>query len=188
MSPPSKLLCDEDRLLLLARAREAINQIAVQQRIPDFPPVVGRLAEPGGAFVTVRCNGRLRGCIGRVDADTSLAETVAQAAIGAALHDPRFPPIRECEIANLRIEISAVSELRRSSPGEIAAGTHGVVVMSGDRRGLLLPQVATERGWPANRLLEETCVKAGLDRGAWRDSATQIFTFTAEIFSEPDVG
>jgi AMMECR1 domain-containing protein len=57
-------------------------------------------------------------------------------------------------------------------------------VARGAFRGVLLPQVATERKWSGQRLLEETCMKAGLARDAWRDPATQVFGFTAEIFSE----
>ncbi len=70
------------------------------------------------------------------------------------------------------------------SPSPILAGIHGLLVVRGDHRGLLLPQVAAERRWSAERFLEETCEKAGLDRNAWRDPETNIFVFTAEVFSE----
>src|SRR5438067_5659211 len=64
MHPPSEL-SDEDRHLLLARARQAIFETLTSMSLPDLPPALGRLAEPSGVFVTLRCNGRLRGCIGR---------------------------------------------------------------------------------------------------------------------------
>ena len=63
-------------------------------------------------------------------------------------------------------------------------GVHGLLVVLDDHRGLLLPQVASERRWSAERFLEETCEKAGLDRNAWRDPRTNVFVFTAEVFSE----
>ena len=92
--------------------------------------------------------------------------------------------IRAEEVAALEIEISVLTIPERILREAIVAGLHGLMVVRGSARGLLLPQVATERKWPAPRLLEETCVKAGLPRDAWRDPATEIFGFTAEIFSE----
>jgi uncharacterized protein (TIGR00296 family) len=86
------------------------------------------------------------------------------------------------EISGLEIEISVLTLPERILPEEIVAGRHGLLVMRGPHKGLLLPQVATERNWSGQRLLEETCGKAGLPRDAWRDPATQIFGFTAEIF------
>lgn len=152
--------------------------------VPDLPPAVGRLAEPAGAFVTLRSNGRLRGCIGRTDAAHSLGETVVQCAITAALQDPRFGALPIEELAGLEIEISVISQLRPASPEQIQRGVHGIVVSRGASRGLLLPQVAIERGWSAMQLLEAACQKAGLEAGAWRDPETKLLTFTAEVFSE----
>ena len=177
-------LSDDDRRALLARARQAISEAVCEQRLPDLPPPSQRLAEPGGAFVTVRCGGKLRGCIGRVNAVHALAETVAQCAIGAALQDPRFGPLGPDEIARLEIEISVVSELRPIKPEEVEVGIHGIVVSRGAGRGLLLPQVAVERNWSAAQFIEETCRKAGLEPSAWRDPETELFAFTAEVFSE----
>jgi AmmeMemoRadiSam system protein A len=180
-------LSNEDRCTLLQRARQAIVEAVLHRRIPDFPPKAGRLAEPGGAFVTLFCGGRLQGCIGRVDRSSSLAETVAQCAISAALHDQRFPPLGKHQIELLRIEISVLSELFPVSAQAIEAGTHGLVVTRGTRRGLLLPQVAVERRWSVERFLEETCRKAGMEPGAWQDPQTSLFAFTAEVFGETDV-
>ena len=82
------------------------------------------------------------------------------------------------------IEISVLTAPESISPEEIEAGRHGLIVVQGSFKGLLLPQVAAERKWTGQRLLEETCVKAGLPRDAWRDRATKLFSFTAEVFSE----
>ncbi len=182
-SPP---LSGDDRRSLLARARQAIIEAICSQSIADFPEPAGRLAEPGSAFVTVHCASRLRGCVGRTDRAVALAEVVAQCAIGAALRDTRFRPVEAAELDRMSIEISVLSELRAIAQDALEAGTHGVMVCRGERRGLLLPQVAAERGWSVERFLEETCQKAGLEASAWRDSQTQILGFTAEIFSEAD--
>jgi AmmeMemoRadiSam system protein A len=187
MPPPcSQLLSSDDRRALLGRARTAVTEAVCSESIADFPAPTARLAEPGSAFVTIHCAGRLRGCVGCTDRTLALAEVVAQCAIGAAMRDARFRPMQPAELGRMSIEISVLSELSPLAPDAFKPGTHGVVVSRGDRRGLLLPQVAVERGWSIERFLEETCRKAGLEPNAWRDPETQILGFTAEIFSEMD--
>lgn len=182
----SSPLSSEDRRDLLIRARRVISEVVCSQSIADLPAPAGRLAEPGSAFVTVHCAGRLRGCVGRVDRTLALAEVVAQCAIGAVTQDTRFRPLQAYEIDEVEIEISVLSELQAASPHELEIGTHGIVVSRAERRGLLLPQVAAERGWSAERFLEETCKKAGLEPNAWRDPQTSLLAFTAEVFGESD--
>jgi uncharacterized protein len=176
----------EDRCVLLARARRAIVETVCSQVLPDLPAPEGRLARPGGAFVTLRFRGKLRGCIGRIEADHALAETVAQCAITAALQDPRFEPLRRDELSGLEIEISVVSELSSVRAEEIQPGAHGIVVTRGASRALLLPQVATEHHWSTTEFLQAACRKANLQPDAWRDPATRLFAFLAEVFSETE--
>jgi AmmeMemoRadiSam system protein A len=177
-------LSDGDRLTLLALARKAILETVSSSNFPDLAQVTGRLAEPQAAFVTLRWDGKLRGCIGQPDGAHGLAETVVQCAITAALRDPRFGPLRAEEIDGLEIEISVISELRAVRPEEIELGTHGIVVTGGGRRGLLLPQVAVERNWSVIQFLEATCRKSGLQANAWREPDTKLFAFTAEVFTD----
>ena len=172
---------------MLGIARRAISSVVAENRVPDLPPFPSKFSLSRGAFVTLYRGGKLRGCVGQVEDPGPLAEGVARAAINAALHDPRFPPVAVGEVAALGIEISVLSPLERIAPDAIVAGEHGVLVIRPPERGLLLPQVATERGWSGRRLLEETCAKAGLPRDVWRDPATQIFAFTAEVFSEVEI-
>jgi uncharacterized protein (TIGR00296 family) len=106
------------------------------------------------------------------------------AAISAAMHDPRFDAVRAEEVAALDIEISVLSPFENIAALDVRVGIHGLMIVRGPFRGLLLPQVAMEYRWSATRFLEETCVKAGLPRDAWRDSETQISAFTAEVFAE----
>jgi AmmeMemoRadiSam system protein A len=177
-------LSNDDWLTLVEIARRAISCAVVEKRVLDFPPLSAALSEPSGAFVTLHHGGQLRGCVGQVENPGPLADVVARSAINAALHDSRFPPVTAGEIADLEIEISVLTMPQRIQPEEIIGGRHGLIVLRGPQKGLLLPQVATERGWSGQRLLEETCVKAGLARDAWRDPATQVFGFTAEIYPE----
>jgi AmmeMemoRadiSam system protein A len=187
MHPPcSPPLSTDDRRALLERARQAITQVILSQSIPDFPAPVGRLAEPGAAFVTIHCSGRLRGCVGRTDRTLPLAEVVAQCAIGAVLHDKRFRPLEAAELGKMSVEISVLSEPDVLPLQALEPGIHGVMVSRGQSRGLLLPQVASERGWSIERLIEETCRKAGLDANAWQDPETKVLAFTAEVFSDAD--
>lgn len=180
-------LSNEDRFTLLELARRAIVSVVSEKRIPDLPTYTGALSVPGGAFVTLHRSGRLRGCVGQVEHPGPLAETVVRAAINAALHDARFPPVAANDLVNLEIEISVLSPLEPITPEAVIVGLHGLMIVRGESRGLLLPQVAAERQWSAPQFLEETCAKAGLPNDAWKIPAARIYAFTAEVFSEASV-
>jgi AmmeMemoRadiSam system protein A len=182
MSP----LLNDERRALLDLARLAVVEAVQHGRLISIAPTFefGALLNPSGIFITLRLRGRLRGCIGQVHAVNPLAETVAYCARAAALEDPRFKAVRVDELHELEIEISALSPLEHITPEQIEIGRHGLLVSRGERRGLLLPQVASERSWPVERFLEETCVKGGLHPAAWKEPGTKIEAFTAEIFSE----
>ena len=187
MPPPCDAISEKDRGTLLSRAHQAIFETICRRRFPDLPPASGRLAEPRGAFVTLSRNGKLRGCVGRTEAALPLAETVVQCAITAASQDPRFTPLCEEELAGLEIEISVLSEPLPVRGEEIEPGTHGIIVIRGARRALLLPQVAIERLWSPIQFLQAACRKAELEPDAWRDPETKLLGFTAEVFSDQDV-
>ncbi len=143
------------------------------------------LLEPAGAFVTLREDGELRGCIGLLRFDVPLWENVRDAAAGAALNDPRFRPVDRGELRRLDLEISVLEppvEIR--DPALFEAGRHGIVVERGLRRGLLLPQVAPEMGWGNLEMLDGVCRKAGLPPDSWRDRATRLYVFEATCFGE----
>ena len=134
--------------------------------------------------MTLHRLGRLRGCVGHLASKEPLVSVVAYCAMAAALDDPRFAPMTASELEGLAIEISVLSSLVEISSEQIEPGKHGLMVTRGDRRGVLLPQVAEQFGWTAERFLEETCVKAELERDAWKQPGTRVQGFTAEIFSE----
>ncbi len=182
MSP----LPSEERRALLELARHAIVEAVHHSRPLEVFPPTPVLAEPAGAFVSLHRQGRLRGCIGQVEPVESLVSSVARCAVAAALEDPRFEPLRAEEIADLEIEISILSRPAPVQPGAIEVGKHGLLVTRARMRGLLLPQVATQYQWSRERFLEEACRKAGLEKDAWKDPATRIEVFTAEVFSEAD--
>ena len=135
-------------------------------------------------FVTLHVNKKLRGCIGVVETHTTLGESLARCAADAALHDPRFSRLRLEEMEALEIEVSLLSPLYPVHPSQVEIGTHGLLVERGQRRGLLLPQVALEHGLSREQFLGETCAKAGLPREAWKDAETKLYGFECEILAE----
>lgn len=184
MSP----LLEDERRALLELARLAVVEAVQSGRLLKIPLKFefGALLKPCGVFITLRRSRRLRGCIGQVTAVTSLAETVVHCARAAALEDPRFEAVRADEVNDLEIEVSVLSAIEPIAPEQIEIGKHGLLISRGARRALLLPQVASERGWTAERFLQETCAKGGMDPGAWKEPGTKIEAFSAEIFSEAE--
>lgn len=186
-------LAKRQEKLLLEIARKAMTAAVERKPSVGNLPEDKELHEPGGAFVTlqiVTAHGglRLRGCIGQLPGRDPLIEVVAHCAGLAALEDPRFPPVAPEELADIQIEISVLSLPQDIGPQDIVPGKHGLLVSRGWERGVLLPQVATQFGWSGVRFLEETCVKAGFEQHAWKDPATRVQAFTAEVFSEAEFG
>lgn len=180
----SESLSDHDKSALLQIARRSLDETIVHGRRWQLEVPTGILSERCGAFVTLYLRGKLRGCVGQVETHKSLAETVARCAISAAREDDRFDPVQSDEVAQLTIGISVLSQPKPMALNEIQIGTHGLVVECGPFRGLLLPQVAAERNWSAEKFLSETCLKAGLPSDNWRSAETKILGFTAEVFLE----
>jgi AmmeMemoRadiSam system protein A len=180
-------LSDGDRWALLRLARQAVVD-AVYGRLPEQIPHEGVFSERRGIFVTLHIRQRLRGCIGVIEAEEPLAESTVRCAASAALQDPRFAPMRPEELGELQIEISLLSPPAPMRPEEIEIGRHGLLVSRGRQRGLLLPQVAAEHHFSTDQFLQETCRKAQLPRDAWRESGTQVFGFTCEVFSDEAKG
>src|SRR6201999_1646543 len=172
---------EADRHAILKFARQVVVEAVTLGRLPEHVPTAGIFDERRGVFVTLRNNGQLRGCIGVVEPDTPLGDSVARGAAGAALQDPRFAPMRVADLSQLQIEISLLSQPERIDINAIEIGRHGLIVVSGDRRGLLLPQVAVEHNLDREQFLSETCRKANLLRDAWRDARTQILAFTCDV-------
>jgi AmmeMemoRadiSam system protein A len=141
-----------------------------------------------GAFVTLEeREGDLRGCIGHVMGDRPLGEIIRQVAVSAARADPRFPPVQPDELPELHIAISVLNEPVRVAPvepGRVVIGRDGLLVRRGQAQAVLLPQVATDHGLGPEDFLNAACHKAGLAAGSWREPATQVFTFTADVFVE----
>jgi AmmeMemoRadiSam system protein A len=177
------LYSQEEKSFLHKLAREAIESRLLGRPAPTREGETPNLSEKRGAFVTLKTHDQLRGCIGQIRALRPLSQTIIDMAQAAAFQDPRFPPLTEREFPNLSIEISVLTPFRLIQDiEEIQVGRHGLYLESGFYSGLLLPQVATEYNWDRRTFLEQTCYKAGLSKGAWKDKNTKIYVFSAEIF------
>lgn len=180
------MLNEKQRKRLLDIARGSIEvylNTGKKMEISENDPA---LVEHYGAFVTLHKHGRLRGCIGNLIGNQPLYLTIRDMAVEAAMNDSRFTPLTKEELAlGVEIEISVLSPMEKiNNPDMIELGTHGVLVRSGYRSGVFLPQVAIETGWTKDEFLSNLCAqKAGLAPLAWREASTDIYIFTAEVFS-----
>jgi AmmeMemoRadiSam system protein A len=181
------MLTEAQRKTLLALARQSIEAVLAGGRPGQVAGDVDEtLRRPAGAFVTLRTHdGDLRGCIGSIVAREPLHLAVISSAVNAAFHDPRFRPVRTEELPALELEISVMGPLEPvTDVEEVVPGRDGLIISRGSSAGLLLPQVATEYEWDRETFLAQTCVKAGLPPGAWRQAGTKIEKFEAEVFGE----
>jgi len=180
------MLNNQQRNKLLEIARASINTYLQVGKKMELSETDQALKQEMGAFVTLSKHGELRGCIGNLSASQPLYLAVRDMAVEAAVDDPRFPALTLSELKDVEIEISALSPLKRvDSTDKIELGKHGVLVRKGHQSGVFLPQVATETGWSKEEFLNNLCAhKAGISANAWKDKDTELYIFTADIFSE----
>lgn len=177
----------EARHECLYLARKTLHaHVRNQEQGPAYQPRHPVMMEPRGAFVTLHHKGELRGCIGYLQAHEPLWQTIEECTVAAASRDPRFSPVEPAELTQIKIEISVLSPLQTiQDVAEIEVGVHGILITRGIHRGVLLPQVATERGWNREEFLANTCRKAGLPANAWHHDC-QIEIFRADVFAEDE--
>src|SRR5947209_2400729 len=160
-------LSSEQRAAVLGLARSLIRD-ALEGKRPALPKQIDEfLLQPAGCFVSLHtlAGGRLRGCVGRIDATHALAEALRSSSVHV-LQDPRFThePVRADELSMLELEVSVLSPARPvESPLEFDPLEHGIYLTFGGRSGCFLPQVARETGWTREQLLDSLCIeKLGL--------------------------
>ena len=196
-----KLTASEgEKRVHLARAAVS-SHLEGSERTGSAAPLPNVFTEKARVFVTiltVLTGGKesmreLRGCIGYLDAKIALGKATINAAIGAAVADPRFPPMNRGELRKVIFEVNILGEpslLSGSKPADypklIQIGTDGLIVVSGKYRGILLPEVPVEWGWNPEEFLTQCCVKAGLYPDAWLESKTKVYRFQSDIFREVD--
>lgn len=180
----AELLTKTEQKQLLKIARDTITAYVTSGNIPAVETASKGLNLQAGCFVTIKQAGQLRGCIGNFVSDQPLYKLVQEMAVSAATRDPRFYPMKPHDLANFEIDISVLSPLEKiASVEEIEVGRHGIYMVKGSYRGVLLPQVATEYGWGRDEFLKHTCIKAGLPEDAWKGEC-DIYIFSALVFGE----
>jgi AmmeMemoRadiSam system protein B/AmmeMemoRadiSam system protein A len=179
-------LNDNEKKQLLGIARETIKQYLINKTEPvfsekDFSP---KLLTSCGAFVTLKKNGILRGCIGTFFPTEPLYRVVENMAVSAAVNDSRFPAVTLDELNQLEIEISVLTPLKQiKSIDEFELGRHGIYIRKGYASGTFLPQVAIETKWTKEQFLGYcSSEKAGLGWDGWKTA--DLYTYEAIVFSE----
>ena len=177
-------LTDEEKKILLESARKAITaELSGEKAVYD--PPTKTLETKCGAFVTLHKHGQLRGCIGNLARTKPLYVTIRDMAYASAFEDPRFTPLSEQELEEINIEISVLSPMTKiESADEIKIGEHGIFIKLGFRSGTFLPQVAVEQKWGVKELMENLCLKAGVDTNSWKNPNAELFVYSAIVFGE----
>lgn len=186
--PQLPVLTPGEQRELLSYARLALEGYLLRGELLEEPlpgaEVSPRLMTPQAVFVSLHNGARLRGCVGFTEAARALVSAVMENAVSAAVRDLRFPPVTAAELPEITIEISAMSALEEIDARDVVTGVHGLLIERGGRRGLLLPQVATEHHWDLETFLRQLCLKAGIAEDSWQLPGTRLFGFTAQVFSE----
>lgn len=135
-----------------------------------------------GAFVTLKENGMLRGCIGRFEPDEPLYKVIIEMSISASRYDTRFSPVTKEELDNIEIEISVLTPRKKvNSVDDVIVGKHGIYVEYGSKNGTYLPQVATDMGWNTQEFVRSCCIeKAGIPPEHCKDAT--LYVYEAIVF------
>ncbi len=181
-------LTEEDKEQLLILARKTIVYALQNHRFPQESELGVTISDamrcPRAAFVTLKKDSQLRGCIGDVFPQRPLYKSVILNTINACFNDRRFPQVTEEECEDITIEISALTVPEPiSSSDEIRIGIDGIVLSKDGNSALFLPQVAPEQGWDVDRTLTQLSLKAQLPPDAWRQGAS-FMVFQAIVFGE----
>jgi AmmeMemoRadiSam system protein A len=179
--------------ILFEIARESIKAFLTTKSIPDtskYYKSYPKLKEKKGSFVTLYIDEQLKGCIGRLEGERSLADDISVNAIDAAFYDNRFPPLAEEEFIRLKIEISLLTkpekfiyQTEEELFKKIFENKYGVILKMGINKSTYLPQVWESYSNPQT-FMRELAFKGGFPDGVWNNKECEVFTYTAEVFSE----
>jgi len=182
---PENDLSFADKQSLLTLARTTLEAFVNEGKPPGVIPGSKALREPGAAFVTLKVDGQLRGCIGHLRAIMPLYRSVTEMTVSSCSRDFRFTPVKSEELPSIRIEISVMSPFKKVRDiSEIEVGRDGLYLAARGRSGVLLPQVPLEQGWNREKYLEGIGRKAGLPVGVWNEPGAELYRFSAQVFSE----
>ncbi len=179
------LLNEKQKKTLKEIAKKSVYQFVKNKTVPEFKIKDPLLNKNVGAFVTLKKQGQLRGCIGRFSPTKKpLFQVVQDMAIAASSYDKRFQPVSASELSQLSYEISVLSPMQEvDSLNEIILGKHGVFIKKDNKSGVFLPQVAVDNNWGINKFMSQLCLqKAGLSKDCYKDKDLTIKVFNAQVF------
>ncbi|WP_428326290.1 TIGR00296 family protein [Nitrosopumilus sp.] len=182
---------DVDGIKLVKMARKVVTEFVKNESKISDSEFDSRFNFSSGVFVTLNKEDNLRGCIGYPTPVKKLSDGLVDAAISAAIRDPRFTPVTTDELDKITFEVTVLTPPEKIMVkgyseylSQIKVGRDGLIVENDFSSGLLLPQVPTEYGWNEKEFLEHTCQKAGLNKDAWKEKSTVISKFQGVIFKE----
>jgi AmmeMemoRadiSam system protein B/AmmeMemoRadiSam system protein A len=169
----------EEKDMMFSIARNTIKTMLYEKKriTLDENKIPAALRKKYGAFVTLKINGNLRGCIGRFLSEDPLYEVIKQSAISSAFEDPRFSPLTKADYEKTNIEITVLGPMKRIKDiNEIILGKHGIYIKKDFRSGTMLPQVAIENNWTVEQFLGYTSRdKAGIGWDGWKSAELYIY-------------
>ena len=170
---------EDEKKQLFGIARNSIKSKLYENKkfVIDEKTIPPDLKKSMGAFVTLKIDGVLRGCIGQFTSSEPLFSVVQASALSSAFDDPRFSPLTKEEYKKTDIEITVLGPLKKiNNINEIVLGRHGIYIKKGYSSGTMLPQVATENGWTVEEFLGYTSRdKAGLGWDGWKNAELYIY-------------
>jgi hypothetical protein len=190
------MFSDEEGKLAVKFARAVVESHVTRKKMAEFK-LPETFKKNYGVFVTLTTypEDDLRGCIGYPEPLMPLIDAIRDSAVNACSRDPRFPPVRQSELAKIKVEVSLLTppleidaKKKVDMPSHVVIGQDGLILECGFARGLLLPQVPVEWGWDAEEFLCQTCIKAGASPDTWLKPEAKVFKFQAEVFSEDKPG
>ena len=192
------MLSEEDKRTALRIAKYTLDSVVLERTKPSYEKIAAKfnpseaLTQEAGVFVTLKA-GRgatakktLRGCIGYIIGFMPVYKAIVDNALNASTRDPRFDQIAPKELDNICITISVMSPLIKCTPDDVVVGRDGLVLEYEGHRGVYLPQIPGENGWNKLEFLENLCIKAGVSTDKWKDEKSELYRFTAQVFSEDD--
>jgi AmmeMemoRadiSam system protein A len=180
------MLNQEEKIILLQIARKTLEKFFQGKPYIYKEKITKNINKKLGAFVTIKKENDLRGCIGYIISPDHLYKTISDLSKQAAFNDSRFNKLSEDELENIKIEVSVLTEpIKIDSPKKIELGRHGVIVEQGRKKGLFLPQVAIENNWDLETFMNYLCEhKADIPKDNWKNGKVDIYTFESQVFSE----
>lgn len=177
----------QERKTLLKISRKTLERYVLNNEIVNLIPIEKKLIKNKSVYITFKKDNHLRGCMGSLRSQKPLYENVISTTIDTASKDYRFASVKPEEVKDIIIEITVIGEITKiKSISEIEIGKHGLYLCKNLNCAVFLPQVAVENNWDREEFLKRLSLKAGLPPSSYQDADTEIYVFTAQVFSEED--